>query len=286
MTAKLISGKDLSGEIREEIKDEVEKLKAKGIEPHITVILIGDNPASLSYVRGKEKAAQALGMSSEVLRMEESTSEEELITLVKELNENEKVHGILVQLPLPDHIDEQVVVETIDPNKDVDGFHPVNVGRMMLGQDTLLPCTPFGVMKMLEWKGIEVEGKNAVIVGSSNIVGKPMGQLLLREEATVTNCHIKTRDLKEHTRLADILVVAAGVPHLIKDEHVKEGAVVIDVGINRLEDGSLTGDVDFEKVKDKVSYITPVPGGVGPMTITMLLYNTVQACKALEQVEA
>src|SRR5699024_2127626 len=233
MTAELISGKELSESIREGIKKDVESLKEKDINPHITVVLIGNDPASLSYVKGKEKAAAKLGMSSEVIRVDEKTEEKELIDLVDELNKNDEVHGILVQLPLPDHMDEQVIVEKIDPKKDVDGFHPLNVGRMMLGQETLLPCTPFGVMKMLESKDIIIEGKNAVIVGSSNIVGKPMGQLLLAKEATVTNCHIKTKDLKAYTKMADILVVAAGKAHLINDEHVKEGAVVIDVGINR-----------------------------------------------------
>lgn len=285
MPAQLISGKVLSKSIRKEIKTDVEKLKEQGITPHLSVILIGDDPASKSYVKGKEKAFEQLGMSSEVIRLDESVKEAELIKLVEELNNQDEVHGILVQLPLPEHLNEQVIVEKIDPKKDVDGFHPLNVGRMVIDEEALYPCTPIGIMEMLDSEDIEIAGKHAVVVGSSNIVGKPVGQMLLNREATVTYCHIKTKDLKSHTNKADILVVAVGKAHLITEDHVKEGAVVIDVGINRLEDGTITGDVDFEKVKEKASYITPVPGGVGPMTITMLLKNTVTACKRLEKIK-
>lgn len=282
MGVELINGKELSENIREDIKAEVQELKEQGVTPHLTVVLVGNNPASESYVRGKERAFEETGMSSNVIRMESSVTEEELVETIKDLNANSDVHGILVQLPLPSHINTQVIIELIDPAKDVDGFHPLNVGRMMTEQDALLPCTPLGVIELLESKNIDPEGKHAVVVGSSNIVGKPVGQLLLNREATVTYCHIKTKDLQSHTKMADILVVAIGSANEITGDYIKEDAVIIDVGINRLDDGTLTGDVDFESVKNKASYITPVPGGVGPMTITMLLKNTVTACKNLE----
>lgn len=282
MTAEIINGKDLAQELRLNMKDEVTELKQKGVNPHLTVVLVGDNPASRSYVKGKEKAAAEVGISSSVIELPASTSEEELLNLIHKLNEDNTVNGILVQLPLPNHISEQKVIDTINPDKDVDGFHPINVGKMMLGEDTFLPCTPYGIITMLKSRNIDVEGKHAVIIGRSNIVGKPVGQLLLNENATVTYCHSRTSNLKEFTSKADILVVAIGRPNVITAEDIKEGAIVIDVGINRLETGKLTGDVDFESAVEKASYITPVPKGVGPMTIAMLLKNTIKAAKGLE----
>ncbi|HIS29754.1 MAG TPA: bifunctional methylenetetrahydrofolate dehydrogenase/methenyltetrahydrofolate cyclohydrolase FolD [Candidatus Avamphibacillus intestinigallinarum] len=280
-TAEVINGKDLSHDMKMEMKTEVTELKQTGITPHLTVLLVGDDPASKSYVSGKKKACDETGISSDVTELDPSISEEELLQRIEDLNNDPKVHGILVQLPLPDHIDEQKVIETIDPSKDVDGFHPVNIGRMMIGEDTFLPCTPYGIITMLKSKNINIEGKHAVIVGRSNIVGKPVGQLLLNENATVTYCHSRTKNLQEFTRSADILIAAVGKPHVITGEDVKDGAIVVDVGVNRIEDGSLTGDVDFESAKQKASYITPVPRGVGPMTITMLLKNTIKAAKEL-----
>lgn len=281
MVAEIIDGKKLSYELKMKMKNEVSQLKKAGISPHLTVILVGDNPASKSYVKGKEKACAETEISSDLIELPESITEEKLLNQIKKLNKDKTVHGILVQLPLPNHIREQKVIETISPEKDVDGFHPVNIGRMMTGQDTFLPCTPYGIITMLKSKNISIEGKHAVVLGRSNIVGKPVGQLLLNENATVTYCHSRTNNLKQHTRDADILVVAVGKAHYVNEEHLKEGAIVIDVGINRMDDGSLTGDVDFEKVKEKASYITPVPRGVGPMTITMLLSNTIKAAKGL-----
>lgn len=285
MSATIINGKELAHKLKEDMSKEVARMKANGIVPHLTVILIGDNPASKSYVNGKKKASTETGISSEVIELPASTTESELLKQIDELNDDEAVHGILVQLPLPDHIDEQHVIEAISPAKDVDGFHPVNIGRMMTGQDTFLPCTPYGILTMLKSHEVPIEGKHAVVVGRSNIVGKPVGQLLLNENATVTYCHSRTESLLDYTRSADILIAAIGKPHYIKAEHLKEGAVVIDVGINRQDDGKLTGDVDFDDVLDKVSYITPVPRGVGPMTITMLLKNTIKAAKGLAKSE-
>lgn len=279
MAAEIINGKELAQSLRIEIKDDVKKIKEKGITPHLTVILVGEDPASQSYVKGKETASNEVGLSSEIIRLPQSVSQSDLLTEIERLNNDEKVHGILVQLPLPNHIDEGVVIESIDPSKDVDGFHPINVGKMMLGKSTFLPCTPYGIIMMLKSKNIQISGKNAVVIGRSNIVGKPVGQLLLNENATVTYCHSRTDDLKSYTLNADILIVAVGKEHVITDDYVKEGAVVIDVGVNRTDAGDLTGDVDFEQVKQKASYITPVPGGVGPMTITMLLMNTIKAAK-------
>lgn len=281
MSAEVINGLEVATKLRAEMKEKVAELKKEGIIPHLTVILVGDDPASKSYVSGKEKAAKEIGISSEVVRMNEKTTEQQLLDKIAELNENENVHGILVQLPLPSHINEDKVIEAIDPTKDVDGFHPVNVGKMMLGQETFLPCTPHGIIKLLEAKKIDLEGKHAVIIGRSNIVGKPMGQLLLNLNATVTYCHSRTKNLQEMTNLADILIVAVGKAHFINDSHVKDGAVVIDVGVNRIEDGTLTGDVNFDLVKEKASFITPVPRGVGPMTITMLMDNTIKAAMRL-----
>lgn len=281
MTAEIINGKELAYELRMEMKEEVSTLKESGITPHLTVILVGDNPASKAYVNGKKRASSETGISSEIIELPVETTEGALLATIEKLNQNPTVHGILVQLPLPDHIREQLVIEAILPEKDVDGFHPINIGRMMTGKDTFLPCTPYGIIKMIKSKNISIEGKHVVVIGRSNIVGKPVGQLFLNENATVTYCHSRTKDLKEFTTKADILIVAIGIPHAIGADHIKEGAVVIDVGINRIEDGSLTGDVDFDTAKTKASYITPVPKGVGPMTIAMLLENTIKAAKEL-----
>ncbi|MBO1004300.1 bifunctional methylenetetrahydrofolate dehydrogenase/methenyltetrahydrofolate cyclohydrolase FolD [Pseudogracilibacillus auburnensis] len=285
MVAEIINGKDLAKQLREEMKEEVKQLTKQGITAHLSVILIGDDPASHSYVNGKEKASTEVGISSEIIRMDTTISEEQLVTKINELNNDDSVHGILVQLPIPDHINEQRVIESIDPKKDVDGFHPINIGRMMVGQDAFLPCTPYGIMTMLQSKKIQVEGKHVVVIGRSNIVGKPMGQLLLNNNATVTYCHSRTKDLKSYTKQADILIVAIGKEHVIDASFIKDDAVVIDVGVNRTAEGRLTGDVDFDHVKEKASFITPVPKGVGPMTITMLLKNTIKAAKGLKQGE-
>lgn len=285
MVAEIINGKDLAKQLREEMKEEVKQLTKQGITAHLSVILIGDDPASHSYVNGKEKASTEVGISSEIIRMDTTISEEQLVTKINELNNDDSVHGILVQLPIPDHINEQRVIESIDPKKDVDGFHPINIGRMMVGQDAFLPCTPYGIMTMLQSKKIQIEGKHVVVIGRSNIVGKPMGQLLLNSNATVTYCHSRTKDLKSYTKQADILIVAIGKEHVIDASFIKDDAVVIDVGVNRTAEGRLTGDVDFDHVKEKASFITPVPKGVGPMTITMLLKNTIKAAKGLKQGE-
>ncbi|MBM7713767.1 methylenetetrahydrofolate dehydrogenase (NADP+)/methenyltetrahydrofolate cyclohydrolase [Bacillus thermophilus] len=279
MKNKTINGKDISKKIRSELEEEVAALIEKGVKPGLAVILVGDDPASKTYVKSKQKSCREIGMESLLIELPSDTPEETLLAEITKLNENDAIHGILVQLPLPSHISEMKVIEKISPEKDVDGFHPINIGRMMTGQDTFLPCTPFGVMEMLKHTGIDPEGKHAVIIGRSNIVGKPMGQLLLRENATVTYCHSRTADMKSLTNQADILVAAVGKPKMITADYIKEGAVVIDVGINRDENGKLCGDVDFDDVKEKAAFITPVPGGVGPMTITMLLYNTVKSAK-------
>ncbi|MFD1447418.1 bifunctional methylenetetrahydrofolate dehydrogenase/methenyltetrahydrofolate cyclohydrolase FolD [Oceanobacillus profundus] len=285
MSAEVINGRELSTALKEEMKVEVEKLKEFGLTPHLTVVLVGDNPASKSYIKGKEKAAAETGISSSLIELPASTTESALLQLIQELNDDTTVHGILVQLPLPDQIREEKVIEAIHPDKDVDGFHPINIGKMMTGEDTFLPCTPYGIITMLKSKNIKIEGKHAVVIGRSNIVGKPVGQLLLNENATVTYCHSRTKNLQELAANADILIAAIGKAHAITAEYIKDGAVVIDVGINRLENGSLTGDVDFESAKEKASYITPVPRGVGPMTITMLLKNTIKAAKGLSKIE-
>src|SRR5690625_2908852 len=279
MTAVVINGKDLAADIREDMKEKVALLKKEGIQPHLTVILVGNDPASKSYVAGKEKASKEVGIQSEIIRLDETTTEDELLDMIEQLNKSDAVHGILVQLPLPEHISEQAVIETIHPEKDVDGFHPINIGRMMTGQKTYLPCTPYGIITMLKSQNIEKEDKHAVRIGRSNIVDKPVVQLLLNEHATVTYCHSRTKNLKDYTTKADILVVAVGRPHVVQADHIKAGAAVIDVGVNRLDNGTLTGDVDFESAQVKAGYITPVPQGVGPMTITMLLQNTIQAAK-------
>ena len=275
----LMDGKALSNKIKSQLTQECEDLKVKGIIPGLAVILVGEDPASKTYVGMKEKSCQAVGINSIMNRLPESTTEEELLAKIDELNKDSNVDGILVQLPLPKHIDTDRVLEAIYPSKDVDGFHAFNVGRLVENMDGFVPCTPLGVMKLLEEYGINPMGMDAVVVGKSNIVGKPMMNLLVNASATVTVCHSKTKDLKAKTSAADLLVVGVGRPLMITADMVKDGAVVIDVGINRLEDGRLVGDVDFENVKDKCSFITPVPGGVGPMTIAMLLSNTVKSAK-------
>lgn len=279
MSSAIINGKEIGQEIRNSVASRVTQLKEQGVIPGLAVILVGDNPASQTYVRNKQKSCEAIGIFSELIKLPEQVTEEELLEQIRSLNNRNDIHGILVQLPLPKHIDEDKVIATISPEKDVDGFSPVSVGKMMLGQDTFLPCTPFGVMKLLEYSGIDISGKHAVVVGRSHIVGKPMGQLLLQKDATVTYTHSKTPDLPSITKQADILVAAVGRPNFITKEHVKPGAVVIDVGINRDENNKLIGDVNFTEVDGIASHITPVPGGVGPMTITMLLYNTVQSAE-------
>ncbi|RUM40631.1 MAG: bifunctional methylenetetrahydrofolate dehydrogenase/methenyltetrahydrofolate cyclohydrolase FolD [Desulfurobacterium sp.] len=279
--AVILDGKALSEKIRGQLKREVEELKKKaGREPALAVVLVGNDPASEIYVRNKIKACQKIGIRSIDKKLPASITQEELNSIVRELNEDETVDGIIVQLPLPKHLSCREVINYISPEKDVDGFHPVNVGKAVLGlyDEGLMPCTPAGVMKFFEEYNIELEGKNAVMVGHSNIVGKPLANMLLNANATVSVCHIYTKDLAHYTRNADILCVATGVPHLIKEDMVKEGVVVIDIGISRVN-GKIVGDVDFERVKEKAAAITPVPGGVGPMTITMLLYNTVKAFK-------
>jgi len=277
MTAQIINGKEIAAKKRVEIAEEVEKIKSQGVTPGLAVILVGNNHASRTYVSSKEKACKELGMYSLLIEMQEEVSEEELLAKIEELNGAPEIHGILVQLPLPKHIDEKKVIESISPLKDVDGFHPINIGRMMTGQNAFLPCTPYGIMVLLEETGISVSGKHVVVVGRSNIVGKPVGQLFLNQHATVTYCHSKTKDLSFYTKHADILVAAVGIPNFIKSEHVKDDAAVNDVGINRNEFGKLCGDVAFDEVSEKVGYITPVPKGVGPMTITMLMYNTLKS---------
>jgi len=277
MSATIINGKEIAAKKRIEIAEGVNRIKNLGVTPGLAVILVGDNHASQTYVKSKEKACQELGMNSVLIKLPEEVSEETLLSKIAELNDDTFIHGILVQLPLPKHIDETKVIESISPLKDVDGFHPINIGRMMTGQDAFLPCTPYGIMVLLEETGVSIAGKHVVVVGRSNIVGKPVGQLFLNKDATVTYCHSKTKDLKIHTNQADILVAAVGIPNFIKAEHVKDGAVVIDVGINRNEAGKLCGDVDFAEVSGKAGYITPVPKGVGPMTITMLMYNTLKS---------
>lgn len=279
MSSQLINGKEISNTIRTDIQKEVQDLIAKGITPGLAVILVGEDPASHTYVANKEKACKELGIYSKLIKLPEDTTEEDLLAQIKQLNEASEIDGILVQLPLPKQINEQKVIETISPLKDVDGFHPNSVGKMLLGQETFLPCTPHGIMKLLEHSNIEVAGKHAVVIGRSHIVGVPMGQLLLQHDATVTYCHSKTKNLQEMTKQADILVVAIGRAKMITADYIKEGAVVIDVGMNRDENNHLCGDVDFDSVVEKTSAITPVPGGVGPMTITMLMYNTVQSAK-------
>lgn len=287
MAAQIIDGKSIAQSIREEIKIKTEALKTKGITPCLAVILVGSNPASVSYVTGKQKALAEVGMNDRSVRLPESTTEQELISLIQELNADKSVHGILVQLPLPQHIDEEKIILAIDPAKDVDGFHPVNVGNLVIGKKSFLPCTPHGIIVLLKRMNIETDGKSAVIIGRSNIVGKPAALLLARKDlnATVTICHSGTKNIADITRRADILIAAAGRTNIVTADMVKEGAAVIDVGVNRIPDASkksgfrLAGDVDFENVKEKAAFITPVPGGVGPMTIAMLMANTLEAAE-------
>ncbi|HSR73987.1 MAG TPA: bifunctional methylenetetrahydrofolate dehydrogenase/methenyltetrahydrofolate cyclohydrolase FolD [Sulfurovum sp.] len=278
---QLIDGKSLAKKVQATVATEVAQLKQeKNIVPGLAVILIGDDPASHAYVKMKAKACEAVGFYSITHNMPDTISQDEVIATIEMMNNNPRIDGILVQLPLPKHVDTDKILEVIDPKKDVDGFHAYNVGRLVTGLDSFVPCTPLGVMKMFEEYDIDLRGKDVCVVGASNIVGKPMAALLLNAEATVTITHIHTKDLKAHTSKADIVVVGVGVPGLIKEDMVKEGAIVIDIGINRIEDGSLVGDVDFKNVSPKCSYITPVPGGVGPMTIAMLLSNTLESAKA------
>ena len=277
--AELINGKVISAAVKERIAKEVEELKQKGLTPGLAVIIVGSDPASQVYVGSKERTCIELGMYSEKYELPENTTEEELLSLVKKLNESDKIHGILCQLPLPRHLDEKAVIEAIDPKKDVDAFHTTNVGRIMIGDYDFLPCTPAGIMEMLKFQGIDPAGKHCVVIGRSNIVGKPMAMLMLHANATVTICHSKTQNLKEICREADILVAAVGRAKFVTPDMVKEGAVVIDVGMNRPEGGKLCGDVDFDAVEPLCSAITPVPGGVGPMTIAMLMQNTLTAAK-------
>ncbi|MCJ0579673.1 bifunctional methylenetetrahydrofolate dehydrogenase/methenyltetrahydrofolate cyclohydrolase [Enterococcus cecorum] len=281
---ELLNGKKLAQKLQQEMTQEVTELKEKGLQPGLAVILVGEDPASQVYVRNKERAANNIGMYSVVYRLPETTSEADLITKIEELNHDDKVHGILVQLPLPKHINEDLVLDTIDPAKDVDGFHPMNLGNLFAGKPTMIPCTPAGIMELIKLSGLDLAGKNAVIIGRSNIVGKPMAHLLLQANATVTICHSKTKDLPKVAKQADVLVVAIGRANFVTADFVKEGAVVIDVGINRDENNKLTGDVKFDEVAPLTSYITPVPGGVGPMTITMLMRQTIDAAKRKENV--
>ena len=277
---KILDGKAVSLKVKESVKVRAEELKKFGVEPTLAVILVGEDKASQTYVRAKEKACNEYGIKSVAHRLSENTTQAELLALINVLNLDDSIHGILVQLPLPKHIDTNTVLATIDPAKDVDGFHAVNVGKLVSGLDGFVPCTPLGVMEILKEYDIDVAGLNAVVIGRSNIVGKPMANLLLNASATVTVTHSKTKNLKEICKNADLIVAAIGKPFFLKADMVKDGAVVVDVGINRLDDGRLVGDVDFDEVAPKCSYITPVPGGVGPMTIAMLLNNTILAAQA------
>ena len=279
MTARIIDGKAIAQRYREELAVRVGRLKDEGVTPGLAVVIVGDDPASKVYVRNKALACEAIGMHSEVHALAADTTQANLVAFLRRLNQDGRIHGILVQLPLPKHLNARVVIEAIDPDKDVDGFHYRNVGSLVVGEPAFYPCTPWGVMKMLEEEGVAIAGRHAVVVGRSNIVGKPMALMLLNESATVTICHSKTRDLGAVTREGDILVAAVGRARMIGGDMVKPGAVVIDVGINRLPNGKLCGDIDFENAKERASAITPVPGGVGPMTICMLLFNTLKAAK-------
>lgn len=287
MSATIIDGKAIAAQIRGEVAEKVSALKAKGITPCLAVILVGENPASVSYVTGKQKALAEVGMADRSLHLPESTTEKELLKIIDNLNKDTTVHGILVQLPLPEHINEEKVLLAIDPEKDVDGFHPMNVGNLVIGKKAFLPCTPHGIIVLLEKMGIETSGKHAVVIGRSNIVGKPVSLLLARKETncTVTICHTGTKNMAEMTRQADILIAATGRPHTVTKDMVKPGAVVIDVGVNRIPDDTkksgfrLTGDCDYADLLETVSFITPVPGGVGPMTIAMLMFNTLESAE-------
>ena len=287
MSATIIDGKAIAAQVRSEVAEKVSALKAKGITPCLAVILVGENPASVSYVTGKQKALAEVGMADRSLHLPESTTEEELLKIIDDLNKDTAVHGILVQLPLPEHINEEKILLAIDPEKDVDGFHPMNVGNLVIGKKAFLPCTPHGIIVLLEKMGIETRGKHAVVIGRSNIVGKPVSLLLARKETncTVTICHTGTKNMAEMTRQADILIAATGRPHTVTKDMVKPGAVVIDVGVNRIPDDTkksgfrLTGDCDYADLLETASFITPVPGGVGPMTIAMLIFNTLESAE-------
>lgn len=275
----LISGKEVSQTVKDEIKIQTKKLKDKGISVKLAVIIVGDDPASHIYVKNKKKACEYVGFESLEYALDEKTSQEELLELIDKLNKDKTVNGILCQLPLPKHIDEKKIIDSISPIKDVDAFHPVNVGKIMIGDYEFLPCTPAGIMRLIESTSYDVSGKDCVIIGRSNIVGKPMAMLMLHKNATVTICHSRTKNIEEKIKKADIVIAAVGIPKFVKGDMVKEGALVIDVGINRTSDGKLCGDVDFDEVSKKASFITPVPGGVGPMTISMLMQNTLKAAK-------
>ena len=278
--AQIIDGKAVSASVKQEVADEAAKLREeKGLKVGLAVVIVGNNPASRVYVNNKKKACEAVGFQSYEYALDENTTEEQLLDLVNVLNRDDRVNGILVQLPLPGHISEKAVINAISPDKDVDAFHPVNVGKIMIGDYSFLPCTPAGVMRLIESTGVDISGKHCVVIGRSNIVGKPQAMLLLQKNGTVTICHSKTQNLKEICQSADILVAAVGRPNFVTGDMVKEGAVVIDVGINRLDNGKLCGDVEFELAEKKAAYITPVPGGVGPMTIAMLMKNTLTAAK-------
>lgn len=275
----LISGKEVSQKVKDEIKSQTKLLKDKGISVKLAVIIVGDDSASHIYVKNKKKACEYVGFESLEYALDENTSEEELLELIDKLNKDKTVNGILCQLPLPKHIDEKKIIDSISPLKDVDAFHPVNVGKIMIGDYEFLPCTPAGIMRLIESTSYDVSGKDCVIIGRSNIVGKPMAMLMLHKNATVTICHSRTKNIEEKIKKADIVIAAVGIPKFVKGDMVKDGALVIDVGINRMSDGKLCGDVDFDEVSKKASFITPVPGGVGPMTISMLMQNTLKAAK-------
>lgn len=287
MSAKIIDGKEIAAQVRKEVAEKVAELKKNGITPCLAVILVGENPASVSYITGKQKALAEVGMADRSLHLPESTTEEELLKIINELNNDKTVHGILVQLPLPKHINEEKVILAINPKKDVDGFHPENVGNLVIGKKSFLPCTPHGIIVILQKMNIETNGKHAVVIGRSNIVGKPVALLLARKETncTVTICHTGTKNIAEITKQADIIIAAAGKPHTLTKDMVKPGAVIIDVGVNRIPDATkksgfrLIGDCDFDDLKETASFITPVPGGVGPMTIAMLMQNTLEAAE-------
>lgn len=278
---EIIDGKKLAKEIQEKVTREVAELVKEGKKPGLAVVLVGDNQASRTYVRNKQKRTEEAGMKSVLIELPENVTEEKLLSVVEELNEDKTIHGILVQLPLPEHISEEKVIDTISYDKDVDGFHPVNVGNLFIGKDSFVPCTPAGIIELIKSTGTQIEGKRAVVIGRSNIVGKPVAQLLLNENATVTIAHSRTKDLPQVAKEADILVVATGLAKFVKKDYIKPGAIVIDVGMDRDENNKLCGDVDFDDVVEGAGFITPVPGGVGPMTITMLLANTLKAAKRI-----
>ncbi|ECC1498147.1 bifunctional methylenetetrahydrofolate dehydrogenase/methenyltetrahydrofolate cyclohydrolase FolD [Listeria monocytogenes] len=278
---EIIDGKKLAKEIQEKVTREVAELVKEGKKPGLAVVLVGDNQASRTYVRNKQKRTEEAGMKSVLIELPENVTEEKLLSVVEELNEDKTIHGILVQLPLPEHISEEKVIDTISYDKDVDGFHPMNVGNLFIGKDSFVPCTPAGIIELIKSTGTQIEGKRAVVIGRSNIVGKPVAQLLLNENATVTIAHSRTKDLSQVAKEADILVVATGLAKFVKKDYIKPGAIVIDVGMDRDENNKLCGDVDFDDVVEKAGFITPVPGGVGPMTITMLLANTLKAAKRI-----